>query len=150
LEILRKHTRVLRRASSLALILSVAACVQNVSGPSNIQDASALVAGAWRLQSLARPDSTVITVSDPSRFTLEFLESGSRLALRADCNTGNGTYSESGRTLTVGPLAMTRAFCSTAPFDDEYVRVLGGESLFTATAGSLELSSSRGILRFGR
>jgi heat shock protein HslJ len=148
---LKKHVRRVRSAVTITLILSIAACAQTVSGPSNIQDPSAIVAGAWKLQSLARPDSTEVTVGDPNRFTLEFVDGGSRLALRADCNSGSGTYTANGRVLTVGPLAMTRAFCgSTAPFDDEYVRVLGGESLFTATASSFELSSSRGTLRFRR
>jgi heat shock protein HslJ len=146
-----KYVRPVRSAVAIALTLSIAACAQTVSSPSMIQDPLAIVTGGWKLQSLARPDSTVVTVNDPNRFTVEFVDVGSRLALRADCNTGSGTYTASARTLTVGPLAMTRAFCaSSAPFDDEYVRVLGGESLFAATASSLELSSSRGTLRFGR
>jgi heat shock protein HslJ len=137
--------------SSIALILSLAACAQTVSGPSSVQDSPSFATGAWKLQSLARPDSTEATVSDPSRFTLAFVDGGNRLSLRADCNTGSGTYAASGGTLTVGPFAMTRAFCaSTAPFDDEFLRVLGGESRVFATTTSLALSSSRGTLRFSR
>jgi heat shock protein HslJ len=108
------------------------------------------VTGSWKLQSLTRPDSTVVNISEPVRFTLEFLEGG-RLSLRADCNRGTGGYATNGNTLTVGPVAITKAYCAaTAPLDDEYVRLLGGENVVVADATTLVLSSSQGTLRFGR
>ena len=141
--------------SALAAALSIAACAESVAGPSTVSTPSAaapaaIVAGAWKLQSLTRSDSTVVDVKEPDRFTLEFPDGGTRVTMRVDCNRAAGPYKTSGSTLTVGPaLAMTRAFCAeTAALGDEYVRVLSGDSSVTASAASLELSSARGTLKF--
>jgi heat shock protein HslJ len=143
--------------SALAAALSIAACAETVAGPSTVSTPSAatpaaLVAGVWKLQSLTRSDSTVVEVKEPDRFTLEFLDGSTRVALRVDCNRAAGGYKTSGNTLTVGPaLAMTKAFCAeTADLGDEYVRVLSGDSTVTTSATSLELSSPRGTLKFGK
>jgi heat shock protein HslJ len=153
--VVKQRARLVCSLSALAAAISMAACAETVSGPSTVSPASpaapaAIVAGAWKLQSLTRSDSTVVNVKEPDRFTLEFLDGGSRVALRVDCNRAAGPYTTSGSTLTVGPaLAMTRAFCAeTAALGDEYVRVLSGDSSVTASAASLELSSARGTLKF--
>jgi heat shock protein HslJ len=154
--VVKKCARLVFGLSALAAALSIAACAETVAGPSTVSTPSAaapaaIVAGAWKLQSLTRSDSTTVTVSDPNRFTLEFLDGGTRLAVRADCNRGAGSYTTSTSTLSVGPLAVTKAYCvETAPLDDEYLRVLGGDSVMTMGATSLELSSSRGTLKFGK
>jgi len=108
-----------------------------------------VAAGPWQLQSLTRSDSSTVVVAEPERFTLEFV-SGERLAIRADCNRASGAYGLSGATLSVGPLASTKAYCSSAPFDDEYLSLLGGDNAASVTATTLVLSSPRGALRFGR
>ena len=64
-----------------------------------------------------------VVVSPPAgTFTLRFAEEG-RLEVRADCNGCGGTYSLTGGRLSVSPLACTRAFCPSAPFDTEYVQL---------------------------
>jgi heat shock protein HslJ len=138
--------------SALAAVLSLAACAQPIApsatSPSQAATSAAALTGAWRLQSLTRPDSTVVPVSEPDRFTVEFVENN-RLALRADCNRGFGGFSTNGNTISLGPVAITKAYCGeTAPFDDEYVRLLGGDNVVTVTATSLDLASSRGTLHF--
>ena len=148
--------------SAIAAAVSIAACAESVSGPSTVAPPSAappsaaapaaIVAGVWKLQSIRRSDSTVVQVTEPDRFTLEFLGDGTRVALRVDCNRAAGGYTTSGSTVTVGPaLAMTKAFCAeTADLGDEYLRVLSGDSTVTIGATSLDLSSSRGTLKFGK
>ena len=152
----KNYARLAHSMSALAVALSMAACAETVAGPSTPSSESAAASeaigtGAWKLQSLTRLDSTTVNVAEPDRFTLEFVQDTSRLALRADCNRGFGSYTTSGSTLTLGPVAITKAFCaSTAPFDDEYLRFLSGENVVNVTATSLVLSSSRGTLRFGK
>src|SRR6185295_16051695 len=155
--VVKTCARLMFGLSALTAALSMAACAESVAGPTTVSAPSAaapapIVAGAWKLQSLTRSDSTVVEVKEPDRFTLEFLDGGTRVALRVDCNRAAGPYTTSGSTLTVGPaLAITKAYCGeTAPFDDEYVRVLSGDSAVTISATSLELSSSRGTLKFGK
>lgn len=150
-----KNVRVVLTATAMIVAVFMAACTHNSVGPSATSPSAAIIApaavvnGTWKLQSLTRPDSTTVTIMEPGQFTLELGED-SRIALRVDCNRGTGSYTLTGNTLTVGPLATTKAYCSSAPLDDEYLNALGGESVVAATASTLEVSSRRGTLRFGR
>jgi heat shock protein HslJ len=128
-------------AASLLALLSLAACDDGVSGPSNIAGQQ------WRLQSLTRPDFSVVTVEEPSRFTLELVDDG-RLSVRADCNRCNGGYALEGGSFRVSVLACTRAFCASAPFDTEYVGALQDARSFEVNDGVLKDASTRGTLRF--
>jgi heat shock protein HslJ len=150
-----KSVRVVSRVSVAAgLVLLTAACAQSNLAPSSAGNpaaatSAATAGGPWQLQSLTRSDSSTVTVSEPDRFTLQFVDAD-RLAIRADCNRASGGYTLSGSTLAVGVLASTKAYCSSAPFDDEFLQLLGGETVPSVTATTLVLSSSRGTLRFGR
>src|SRR5262245_46215444 len=148
-----KHVRFVFGMSALGAVLSLAACAQTIApsatSPSEGATAPAVaLTGAWKLQSLTRPDSTVVPVSQPDRFTVDFVES-TRITPRADGDRGFGGCTSSGNTIDLGPVGITKAYCGeTAPFDDEYVSLLNGENAVTVTATSLVLSSSRGTLRF--
>jgi len=142
-------------ALALAASLSIAGCAGSVAAPSATTadapaTAAAAVTGAWRLQSLTRPDSTTVTVDRPELFTIEFLDGApTRLTARVDCNRAVGPYTTGNGMLTIGAVAMTRAYCgATAAFGDEYMRLLDGEHAVTVTSGTLVLSSPRGTLRF--
>jgi len=149
-----KYSRLACSISALALVLSMAACSGNVAAPSGNTGASsaataATVSGSWKLQSLTGADSTTVTVDHPDLFTLEFADG--RIALRVDCNRATGPYTTNGSTLTIGTMAMTKAYCAaTAQLGDDYVRILDGDNVVNVTATSLVLSSSRGTLRFGK
>jgi heat shock protein HslJ len=149
----KKQVRLAFGFTALGAVLSLAACAQSIA-PSTITPPeaatapAAIVTGAWKLQSLTRADSTVVSVSQPERFTVEFTDVN-RISLRADCNRGFGSFSSNGNTISVGPVAITKAYCvETAPLDDEFVGLLNGDNAVTSTATSLQLSSVRGTLRF--
>src|SRR4051812_39470213 len=151
--VLKTLVRVVSSLVGAALVLSTAACGQNVSGPASVPtsaDISAAIGttGRWKLQSLTRPDATTVAVSEPDRFTFELSDSTGRIAVRADCNVANGGFTVKGNTLSLGLLAITRAYCASAPLDEEYVRILQGDSVVTIAGSSLQLASSRGTLRF--
>lgn len=103
----------------------------------------------WKLQSLVRADSSEAAIGDPSLFTMSLAEDKS-LHARSDCNQASGGYTTSGSTISIGPLASTRAYCASAPIDTEYLALLGGESTVSISGSTLQLSSSRGTLKFTR
>ncbi len=130
------------------------ACAQNgvapsSSGASASGAAAAMTGSTWQLQRATQTGADPVTVAQPDRFTLQFVDA-SRLSIRADCNQAAGGYTLSGATLSIGNLATTLAACASAPFDSEYLQLLGGESTATVTDTSLVLSSSRGTLQFAR
>jgi heat shock protein HslJ len=116
-------------------------CEETMTGPPEVTGVS------WRLQSLQRADATVM--SPPAgTFTLLFAEEG-RLEIRADCNGCGGTYRLTGSALSVSPLACTRVFCPSAPFDSEYVQLAGAATTAERRDDVLILRSPAGMLRFG-
>ena len=120
------------------------------SSPSSLAQSDVLAPNTtWVLQSLAETGSPEVTIADPSRFTFMLTDDG-KLQARADCNRASAGYALTGQTLSVGLMASTRAYCASAPVDGQYLALLGGESVATARGTTLELSSSRGTLRFGR
>lgn len=138
-----------------AAVLVLPACAHNPIEPTPVDPSSAVLAssavvsGTWSLQSMTRPDSSSVAITQAGQFTLQLGED-SRIALRADCNRATGYYTLIGTTLMVGPLAATKAYCPSAPLDDEYLRMIGGSTVINATATALEISSPRGTLRFGK
>ena len=146
-----------RLLAAAGIALSAAACAGSALAPTSSDSstpatgaaAAMIAAGPWQLQALTRSDSSTVVVAEPDHFTLEIVP-GDRLAIRADCNRASGAYGLTGATLSVGPLASTKAYCSSAPLDDEYLGLLSGDNTATVTATTLVLSSSRGALRFGR
>ena len=107
------------------------------------------IAGTWTLQAIATAGRAEQMVPAGAIYTVTFADN--RLSTRADCNTCTGTFTISERTLTAGPvLGCTRAACRTMVFENEYTRLLAGDSTATLQSGTLVLSSSRGTLRFTR
>jgi heat shock protein HslJ len=140
----------------LALIsaCSLVACGGTTTGPSNVPTAPIVspaidTNAVWHLRSIGGVDGAVLGIDDPSLFTLTLTDAG-KVAVRADCNRASGGYTISGNTLSIGPMASTIAYCTTAPVDQQFLTLLGGESTVTASAAALHLSSPRGTLVFGR
>jgi heat shock protein HslJ len=109
---------------------------------------SAVTGGVWKLQSLETP-VLFVPVSRPENYTVEFRESGA-LAVKADCNSCSGTYTISGESLTIGPLACTRAFCGEASLDTAFLAVLTNANSFGVTGSELKIYSSKGTARLNR
>lgn len=147
-------TQFARLGAALAAAVSLAACQGAVAGPSRVPASAggsvAIEANAvWTLRSLVHADGSVVAIEDPSAFTLTLTDDG-KLQARADCNRATGGYTISGNRLSVGPIASTKAYCASAPLDDQYLTLLSGENVVALSGASLQLSSPRGALRFGR
>lgn len=71
---------------------------------------NSLVGITWQWVETVYGDDSMVTVADPTRYTLTFMDDGS-LAAQVDCNRGMGSFTTDGSSLTIGPLATTRMAC---------------------------------------
>ena len=153
------HNRKLRSVLALVTfaLLTAVGCSESASSPTSPSTSpggsQALTAdrlsGTWTLRSIQSRDGAEHAAPANATYTLTLADN--RLSTRADCNSCSGAFTVSGRTLTAGPaLACTRAACATMDFEQDYTRLLAGDSTITLSGNTLELSSARGVLRFTR
>lgn len=136
----RIRTTTLRGAlSALSLLaaLSLVSC-REMTSPSELM-------GSWRLQRMRLPGGRdVITIPDPSRFTVEFA-ADDRLLVRADCNGCGGSYTlEDRNDLAVSQLACTLIACPGAPLDSQFLGILTDAMTAEVDGGELEIRSKQG------
>lgn len=111
---------------------------------------AALPSGIWRLVSLRESGQAEVLITEPGQFTAEFGADG-RVHLRADCNRCAAGYTAGDRSLLVGLMACTRAYCASAPLDTAYTSLMGSARTWSVSGHArLELSSEAGVLRFDR
>ncbi|WP_291201846.1 META domain-containing protein [Hyphomonas sp.] len=105
-------------------------------------DPALLQGAAWIVEDINRGG-----VIDNSRLTLFFGADG-RVSGSTGCNGLSGTYSVSGRKLTLSPLAMTRRACLAPALsiqESKYTGALNGELTWSITGdGALELTGDGG------
>jgi heat shock protein HslJ len=106
----------------LSVSLVLGACSSIPSNPPKTSPATAVAAPtlagtSWRLVSFQANDdgSQALLPGTPDGFTLTFGQDA-RLAVKLDCNRGNGPWhavatDATGGTLNLGPVATTRAMC---------------------------------------
>jgi putative lipoprotein len=93
----------------------------------------------WLWQRTSYADGTTIACSDPSKYTLTFLASGT-YAVQADCNQGSGAYDATGSQLTLKPGPMTRAACPPDSQDTVFLRDLGQVATYVFEGENLVLN----------
>jgi heat shock protein HslJ len=132
-----------------AVLVMLCALVVGLPGCDDDDFDPALVTGVdWPLDSLQRPDFAVLRV-EPGLYTLR-LESDGALRARSDCNRCAGRYTLSGSSITVGPLACTRAFCGDTSLDQPYTAALQSARTVDGDAERLVVSGAEGTLRYVR
>jgi para-nitrobenzyl esterase len=111
-----------RPAITTALLVGVCAHALLAVGPRDTQAAAAtaipgLTGTRWQLVQFRSSDDAIGTLNprDATRFTMELASDG-RVAMQIDCNRGTGKWSAkatsaAGGSLSLGPLAVTRAAC---------------------------------------
>ena len=144
--------RVLVCVSCVAVFaLGCSGSTSTLTSPSPADGSADLAAlsGSWNLVSIQPAGELEQAKPSGASYTLTLIDG--RLSIRADCNSCGGTYTRNGQSLVAGPLlACTRAACTTMTFENDYTRLLGGESTISVSGGALELTSPRGVLRFVR
>ena len=103
----------------------------------------------WEWEGLSSP-SEQRTIDTPERYTIRF-DSGGRVAVRADCNRGTGSYTATpDGQLTLTPMALTRAMCPQGSMSDQFARAVSTATRFDVRDGALLLTlpANGGSLRF--
>jgi heat shock protein HslJ len=127
----------------LVLILAVGAvgCDESPAGPSD------LVNITWKLETVSRVGSAIVTVPNPEQFTVRF-ESDGTLSVRADCNTCSGRYVLDGTSLSIGNLACTLIACPMPGLDALFTSALQGARTADATGNQLVMTGGEFTMRF--
>ena len=126
---------------AVAVMTIATACGESPTSPSD------LTGKMWRLVAIEPATGPSIAVADGSRYWIEFLTE-TRLSARADCNTCSGSYTLSGTTVTIGPLACTRAFCGEASLDTLFTQGLTDARELTLDEQLLQIKSPTTTLKF--
>jgi heat shock protein HslJ len=104
--------------------------------------------GTWRLVQLTSAEVSHTESPTGGRFSMTLADD--RVLLKAECNTCAGTAVLSGDVLTMAALACTRAVCAGAPLDLQFAQAVAGSHTVRLDATRLNLTSSRGEIRFQR
>jgi len=108
-------------------------------GPTSASAAGTLTQGVWLWQRTGYSDGNTIVCSDPSKYTLAFLDTG-LYSVQADCNQGSGAYIVDGSRLTLQPGPMTRAACPPGSQDTVFLQDLGQVAAYVFDGEDLVLN----------
>lgn len=122
---------------ALALLAVLAAAAAGCGGDGGDDNAS-LTDVTWEWQGSSYSNDTEATPDDPARYTVEFLDDGS-VAIKADCNHVQGTYTDDGSALTIQLGPSTKAACPPDSLDTEFLRDLAAAGTYALETDSLRI-----------
>ncbi len=136
-------TRSLLAASA---VLAVSACMTAPDEPAG------LTATQWTLVNVREPASAAARTVPPGQYTLD-LQTQNRMAMKLDCNRGNGTWSVMqgagmAPTIRFSPIATTRAMCPDEGQGSRLAMNLAGEWPYERYDGRLTIRTANGIYTF--
>lgn len=125
------------------------AAATTTSDPPELRDPGPL-SGEWHWVRTVTPVE-VIVANDPARYTLSFGEAG-QVVVRADCNRGSGAFEQDGRSLAIGPVALTRMGCPPGSMDGPFVRGIDAAAACFMLGDTLmiDMKMDSGTMRFVR
>lgn len=113
----------------------------NPADPADPAAPAALTTGTWQLVEIASMDDSVFRPDPPDAFQLTFDPDG-RVAVRADCNRGQGTWRfQAPSAIEFGPLATTRMACPPDSLHDRFLQNLAYVRSFVMRDGHLYLAT---------
>lgn len=95
--------------------------------------------GTWKWTGASLTDGTKYTPADPNQYTVTFLADGT-LTAKADCNSGNGTYTTNGSSLSISIPVMTQALCPPDSLSTTFVQLLSQSGSYTAQGSTLRIT----------
>jgi len=104
----------------------------------------------WQWAELIENDPAAQSVvTDPENYTISFFDDGS-FQVKADCNSGNGSYTTDGNRIEFGPMALTMAMCLPESQHDIFLQFLGQVDSFGRRDGKLvfSLKNNAGEMHF--
>ena len=139
--------RLLRGISAVIFMTGCSGPTHDIQTPSDPTPAAAGVEtlqGAWTLVSLQEAGAAPNAVPAGS-FVADF-GVDEDLYIEADCNVCSAAYraGDDGMVQVIGPIPCTLAYCSTAPLDTRFLRILEGAGSWSIEEGALQLSSPDG------
>lgn len=136
--------------SAAALALAVGGCMTAPPVPAG----SGLAATQWTLIDLSEPAAAPVRSVPLGTYTLSFGADG-RAAFKLDCNRGTASWSAAAEgsgartgTLTIGPVASTRAMCPDGGQGSRLASNLGGTWPYTINDGKLTVRTAAGTYTF--
>lgn len=105
-----------------------------------VPDSHPLAGTEWKLTAIDTAGSTTtLTPALQARHTIAFADGG-ELQLRLDCNRGRSTWTagqpaNGAGSISIGPVAGTRAFCPEPSFGDELARLSDAQRYITTLDG---------------
>lgn len=112
--------------------------------------ADALKNAVWRWESSENLKGKV-TLDKPENYQIQFMPDG-KLGVKADCNTGGGSYKTDARKISIERIFTTKAFCGEKSFDTRFLQGLESARTFRIEGNSLfiEGADENGTMKFYR
>jgi heat shock protein HslJ len=112
-------------------------------------DAAQLSSTTWQWMLLVGGSQQQMTIENPEDYTVTFSEDGA-MAIVADCNQANASYTEDAGSLTIEVGPMTMAACPPGSHSDQFVELLGSAAGYFVRSGTLyiELVDDGGTMLF--
>lgn len=152
---LRPMVPALLTVATLLMVALLGACARGTAAPdpdaeprpgsaegaAGDAEPHALTGTNWQLVQILTADGQLLRPSDPSLYTLAFLEAG-RVALRVDCNQAGGPWeSPAAGELSIGPLIATLAACPPGSLAGEVVPAIETVGSYAIEEGDLRLGT---------
>ena len=99
---------------------------------------SRLVNITWQWTQFTDPNNQTV-IPDPENYALVFLADG-RFNIIADCNSGSGSYTADGSSITISIGALTQAACGEESLSDQFMQYLGYVVTYVFDNGRLVLN----------
>jgi heat shock protein HslJ len=133
------------------VLIAVAMVAAVIAAGCNAGAQSELTAKTWQLTAFTEKVPAfqgVIPAEDQPNYTITFGTDG-KFAATADCNQVAGTYTTSGKSITITPGPSTLAFCGEGSFGDLYVHALSQAAQYEIANNQLTITlSNDGTLTF--
>jgi heat shock protein HslJ len=107
------------------------------SSPSRSTAVLTNVEWQWTLFTVTSPASQT-EVPDPTRYTISF-EEGGRIQIKADCNSGSGTYETDGAAMRINVTTITFAQCPEGSMSEDFMAELRAVDTYHLEDGRLAL-----------
>lgn len=140
-------SHIMKSRNAIASGLFVLAAYFLIPGPAQAD----LVGVVWQWMHTTENNGKILTPAIPADYTLEFI-GDDRVNIRADCNSGEGTYEVAGQTLSITVTHTTLAACPPGSLEQPYLRDLQASSVYFSRDEGLylDLTFDTGTMKFTR
>jgi heat shock protein HslJ len=121
-----------------SLVSSSSYTLLSESAPSTPGYDKTLVNIVWQWAQFVDPNRQSV-IPNPENYVVVFTPNGA-VGIIADCNTGSGTYTAEGSSMTISIGAMTQVTCGEESLSDDFIRYLGDMDTYVFDNGRLVLN----------